>query len=45
MDQPDFVPALAQALEAYRVFIGATSVGWPRTRPGRDIGAALRRVA
>ena len=43
MEEPHFVPALRQALEAYRRFVGATSVTWPRTRPGRDLAGALRR--
>jgi uncharacterized protein YcaQ len=41
--EPDFVPALRTALEAYRRFVGASSVTWPRTRPGRDLAGALRR--
>jgi uncharacterized protein YcaQ len=44
MEEQDFVPALADALHAYRMFVGATSVTWPRTRLGRDLAAALRRV-
>jgi uncharacterized protein YcaQ len=44
MEEPDFVPALAGALTAYREFVGANSVTWPRTRAGRDLTAALRRV-
>ena len=44
MEQPDFVPALAAALEAYRRFVGAKTVTWPRTRPGRDVASALRRI-
>jgi len=44
MDEPDFVPALSSALDAYRSFVGARSVTWPRTRPGRDIAGALRRL-
>ena len=43
MEEPDFVPALRSALEAYRRFVGARSVTWPRTRPGRDLAGALRR--
>lgn len=43
MEDPHFVPALADALDAYRTFVGATSVTWPRTRPGRDLAGALRR--
>jgi uncharacterized protein YcaQ len=44
MEEPHFVPALADALEAHRRFVGAESVTWPRTRPGRDVAAALRRI-
>jgi uncharacterized protein YcaQ len=43
MEEPGFVPALAHTLEAYRRFVGASSVTWPRTRPGRDLAGALRR--
>jgi uncharacterized protein len=43
MDEPDFIPALANALDAYRRFVGARSVTWPRTRPGRDLAGSLRR--
>jgi len=43
MQEPDFVAALRNALEAYRRFVGARSVTWPRTRPGRDLAGALRR--
>ncbi len=44
MQEPHFVPALADAVEAYRSFVGARSVTWPRTRPGRDLAGALRRL-
>jgi len=44
MEEPHFVPALAEALRAYRSFVGARKVTWPRTRPGRDLAAALRRL-
>ena len=37
--------ALREAMEAYRSFVGADQVSWPRTRPGRDIAGALRRLA
>jgi uncharacterized protein len=37
-----FIAALRDAIEAYRSFVGADTVAWPRTRPGRDVGAALR---
>jgi uncharacterized protein len=43
MEEPNFVPALRQAMDAYRRFVGATSVTWPRTRPGRDLAGLLRR--
>ena len=43
MEEPNFLPALRTGLEAYRRFVGATSVTWPRTRPGRDLAGALRR--
>lgn len=45
MESPGFVPALHTAVEAYRDFVGATKVTWPRTRPGRDLAGALRRLA
>jgi uncharacterized protein YcaQ len=45
MEAPGFVPALRDALAAYRDFVGATKVTWPRTRPGRDVAGALRRLA
>jgi uncharacterized protein len=44
MEETGFAPALAEALEAYRCFVGASRVVWPRTRPGRDIARALRRL-
>ena len=44
MEEPDFLPALRKALDAYRRFVGARTVTWPRTRPGRDIAGALRRL-
>jgi uncharacterized protein len=42
MASPGFIEALAEALDAYRDFVGATTVAWPRTRPGRDLARALR---
>jgi uncharacterized protein YcaQ len=45
MEEPHFVPALAEALRAYRSFVGGRSLSWPRTRPGRDLAGALRRLA
>jgi uncharacterized protein len=44
MDELGFIPALADALDAYRRFVGGRSVTWPRTRPGRDLAGALRRL-
>jgi uncharacterized protein YcaQ len=43
MLEPGFVPALAEALDAYQRFIAASSVTWPRSRPGRDLARAIRR--
>ena len=43
MEDPAFIGALRDAVEAYRSFVGATKVTWPRTRPGRDIAGALRK--
>jgi len=45
MEEPHFTPALRDAVEAYRSFVGATRVVWPRTRPARDIARALRRFS
>jgi len=44
MEEPNFIPALAEALDAYRRFVGADAVTWPRTKLGRDIAGALRRI-
>jgi hypothetical protein len=44
MEEPAFVPALANAVEAYRAFVGGDRVTWPRTKVGREIGRALRRL-
>jgi uncharacterized protein YcaQ len=41
MEEPEFISALSQALRAYTSFVGAKSVTWPRTRPGRDLASAL----
>lgn len=41
MEEPGFVTALGVAIEAYRSFVGAEKVAWPRTRIGRQLGAAL----
>lgn len=45
LEDPGFIAALREAVEAYRLFVGATRVSWPRTRPGRDVAGALRRLA
>ncbi|MGH2446815.1 MAG: winged helix-turn-helix domain-containing protein [Candidatus Limnocylindria bacterium] len=45
MEDPRFIGALREAIEAYRSFVGATKVVWPRTRPGRDLAGALRRTS
>jgi uncharacterized protein len=42
MEEPGFVPALAEALDAYSRFVGAESVTWPPTGPGRGLAGALR---
>jgi uncharacterized protein len=44
MEEPHFVPALDEALRAYRSFVGGRRIVWPRTRPGRDLAGALRRL-
>ena len=44
MEEPLFVPALAEALDAYRRFVGADTVTWPRTKLGREIAGGLRRL-
>ncbi|MGI8830123.1 MAG: DNA glycosylase AlkZ-like family protein [Candidatus Limnocylindria bacterium] len=45
LEEPAFISALREALEAYRSFVGASKVVWPRTRPGREIAGVLRRTA
>ena len=44
-EEPRFMLALRDAIEAYRVFVGAEKVTWPRTRNGRAIAGALRGLA
>ncbi len=44
MEDPYFIPALATAIEAYRRFVGGRRVTWPRTKAGREIAGALRRL-
>jgi uncharacterized protein YcaQ len=41
METPGFLAAFADALEAYRSFVGADRVTWPRTRVGRELGRAV----
>ena len=45
IETPRFLSALSEAVDAYRTFVGARKVTWPRTRPGRDLAGALRRLA
>ncbi len=40
MEEPHFVPALAEAVRAYETFVGATRTTWPRTRIGRELARA-----
>jgi uncharacterized protein len=42
---PGFIGALRDAVEAYRTFVGADRVTWPRTRAGRAVASALRSAA
>jgi uncharacterized protein YcaQ len=42
MEDGRFLTALRDALEAYRSFVGADSVIWPRTKLGRHLSATLR---
>ena len=44
MSAPGFVPALRDALDDYRRFVGARQVTWPRSNPGRQIAGALRHL-
>ena len=44
MEEARFIPALREAIEAYRSFVGADTVTWPRTRVAREIAGALRRT-
>ncbi|MDQ2941631.1 MAG: winged helix DNA-binding domain-containing protein [Chloroflexota bacterium] len=44
MEEPSFLPALSDAVEAYRSFVAAETITWPRTRSGREIAAALRSL-
>jgi uncharacterized protein len=40
MEEPHFVPALTEALRAYRSFVGAEKMTWPWTRIGRELAQA-----
>ena len=42
MEEPHFVPALTEAVRAYRSFVGAEKITWPRTRLGRELAKATR---
>jgi uncharacterized protein YcaQ len=44
MEEPHFVPALADAVDAYLAFVGARTVEWPRSGAGREIGRQLGRL-
>jgi uncharacterized protein len=44
MEDPRFLPALADAVEAYRTFVGADRLIWPRSQPGREVGSAIWRL-
>ena len=44
-EAPGFAAALADAVGAYRDFVGAAKVVWPRTRTGRLVAATLRAAA
>jgi len=44
MGAPGFLSALREALDAYGDLVGARKITWPRSRPGRDIAGALRRL-
>ncbi|MEO6578690.1 MAG: crosslink repair DNA glycosylase YcaQ family protein [Candidatus Limnocylindria bacterium] len=45
MEEPGFLGAFAAAVQAYRDFVGAGKVTWPRTRSGREMATALRGLA
>ncbi len=45
MESPGFIAAFGDAIEAYRSFVGAERITWPRTRAGRAIGSALRTAS
>ena len=41
MHEPAFLSALADALTAYRSFVGADALAWPKTRLGRDMARSV----
>ncbi|HEX5578254.1 MAG TPA: crosslink repair DNA glycosylase YcaQ family protein, partial [Candidatus Limnocylindria bacterium] len=41
LEEPHFVPALSAALSAYRAFVGAATLSWPRTTLGRRLERAI----
>ncbi|MGI8658704.1 MAG: winged helix-turn-helix domain-containing protein [Candidatus Limnocylindria bacterium] len=45
IEEPGFMAALGAGIGAYREFVGAGRVLWPRTRSGRDLASALRSAA
>jgi len=44
LEDPGFSQAFRTAIEAYRSFVGAARVAWPRTRLARTLAGALRRA-
>jgi uncharacterized protein len=42
MEEQHFVPALIEAVHAYRSFVGAGKTAWPKTRVGRQLAKATR---
>jgi uncharacterized protein YcaQ len=44
MAEPNFLPALAEALRAYRSFVGADSIHWPSARSARALAQAVERA-
>jgi uncharacterized protein len=44
MEEAGFLPALREALQAYRLFVAAASVAWPRTRAADELAAAMKNV-
>jgi uncharacterized protein YcaQ len=44
MEDPRFLAALAEAVEAYRNFVGADKMSWPHGLPARELAAAIKRL-